>query len=196
METRLQALEAKVSEFGNFRMDLGALISELALLNSNVKALTESMASSLKHSQIILQHVSQMHADKTTAAYTSIGNTTLADPPAINEPDSAERTRCYTRLHLGSRGKEVAKLPTPPPSEIVEAAVEDEGAEGSASPGSDCALISPPPKAIKHASTPRKRATANARGKALAKEREAGDGNEELLGYGTTLTSPPTKKVS
>lgn len=86
--------------------------------------------------------------------------------------------------------------PSPPPSKNVELAHADEGAGVSTSPGSDCALISPPAKAPKPATTPRKRAPANARGKALAKEREVDAGNEDLLGSGTTLTAPPAKKVS
>lgn len=140
MEERLQALEGKVSEYGHFRLDLGALISELASLNSNVRALrldlgahiselaplnsnvralTEAMVSSLKHSQDKLQHVSKVDADETPAANTSIGKTTHRPPPSLSEPEGAERTRYYTRVYSGSRGKEVVRGPSPPPSENV-----------------------------------------------------------------------------
>lgn len=97
MEERLQALEGKVSEYGHFRLDLGALVSELASLNSNVRALTEAMVSSLKHSQDKLQRVSKLDADRAPAANTSIAKTTHPlPPPSLGEPEGAECTRYYT----------------------------------------------------------------------------------------------------
>lgn len=55
MVARLEALEAKISESSPFRLEFDALISELASLNSNVRAFTEAMISSLKHFQGKLQ---------------------------------------------------------------------------------------------------------------------------------------------
>ena len=197
MEARLQALEGKFSEYGDLRLDLGAIISELASLNSNVRAMTETMVSSLKHSEDKFQWATKVHADRPPAPNTSIGKTFHPPlPPSPTEPEDALCTRFYTRVQADSRGKEVARTPSPPHCENVEAANADDGAGGTSSPGSDCALISPPAKATKPASTPRKRAPANARGKALAKEREVRAGKEGLPGSGTALTAPPAKKVS
>jgi hypothetical protein len=55
MVARLETLEAKISESSPFRLEFDALISELASLNSNVRALTKAMVSSLKQFQDKLQ---------------------------------------------------------------------------------------------------------------------------------------------
>jgi hypothetical protein len=79
----------------------------------------------------------------------------------------------------------------------MEAAIVDDGAGRSTSSGSDCALISPPRKAPKPTTTPRKKAAANTRGKAIfAKERGASLGNEEPTGTDTALTALLAKNVS
>jgi hypothetical protein len=57
-------------------------------------------------------------------------------------------------------------------------------------------LISPPAKAPRPITTPRKRAAANARGKALAKEKEVGVDNKDPAGTATILAAHPAKKVS
>jgi hypothetical protein len=90
----------------------------------------------------------------------------------------------------------VVREPTPPAPEHMEAAIAYDGAGGSTSPRSDCALISHPRKAPKPTTTPRKRAAANARGKAIAKKRGANAGDEEPTGTASALTALPTKKVS
>jgi hypothetical protein len=197
MEARLQALEGNVLEYGNYRQDLGAIVSELASLNSNVRALSAAMVSSLTNFLEKLQHVSKLDADNAIAATPGIGKTTTPPPlPSLGEPKVGERTRCYKRMHVGSRGKEVVREPSPPPSENTEATPVDEGAGGSTSPGSDCALISPPAKATKPAMTPRKRPSANAQGKALGKEMEAVASSEDPPATATALTAAPAKKVS
>jgi hypothetical protein len=114
MAARLEALEAKISECAPFRLKFGALIFELASLNSNVRALTETMVSTLKQSQDKLQRVSKLDAEETPAANTSIGNTTHHSlPSSLSDPEGAERTRYYTRMNYGSRDKEVVKEPSP-----------------------------------------------------------------------------------
>lgn len=205
MVTRLQALESKISEWGPSRQEFSALISELAMLNSNVRALTEVMASNLKQFEGTKERVSNVDTEKTPATGKSIGNTIHPPPhPATCEPEGADRTRYYTRVQSGRRGKEVVRAPSPPqlvlnadgpvsknvhsPSANVEATFVEEGAGGSTSPGSDCALISPPAKALKIATTSRKRPASNARGKTIAKESAAE--------AGTTLALPPSKDVS
>jgi len=172
-----------------------ALVSELASLNSNVRALTEAIVSSLKQLENRLQR--RMDAEETPAANTSIGKmTNFSPPPPVSDPEGPDRTKFYTRANPASRGKEVVREPTPPAPEDILAAIADDGAGGSTSPGSDCALISPPRKAPKPSATPRKRAAANARGKAIAKERGASAGDEEPTGTGSALTALPAKKVS
>ena len=211
MQTRLGDLEGKIAECGHSRLEFGALISELAALNSSVKALTEAMLLNLKHSQA--QQKSKLDGDKASVANASIGKIVqpLA-PPSLAEAEGAECTRYYTRVHSGSRGKEVARGPTPPrlvlnaegpqsrsvppPSKNVDVAPADEGAGASTSPGSDCALISPPAKASKPATASRRKATSNTRGKALAKERAVDANNNDLAATGTTPTVPASKKVS
>jgi hypothetical protein len=197
MELRLQALEGKFSEYGNLRLDVGAIVSELASLNSSVRALSEALVSSFKTLIDKLHQVPKLHADNALAATPEIGKTTTPPPlPSLGEPGVGERTRFYKWVPLGSRGKEVIRAPSPPPSDNMEAAPADEGAGGSTSPGSDCALISPPAKATKPAVTPKKKPSANARGKAFAKEREVVAGNEDPPATATALTAAPAEKVS
>jgi len=78
----------------------------------------------------------------------------------------------------------------------MEAAIADDGAGGSTSSGSDCALISPPRKAPKPSATPRKRVAVNVRRKVIAKEREASVGDEEPTRPNNALTALLAKKVS
>ena len=173
MEARIQALEGKFSEYGNLRLDVGAIVSELTSLNSSVRALSEALVFSFKNLIDKLHQVPKLHADNALATIPEIGKTITPPPlPSLSEPGVEERTRFYKRVPPGSRGKEVVRAPSPPPSDNTEAAHADEGAGGSTSPASDCALMFPPIKATKPAVTPRKRPNANAREKALAKERE------------------------
>lgn len=130
-----------------------------------------------------------------------------------SDPQVSERTRSNTRVHSETRSKEIVRPRSPPrlvmtvprsvPIHVRSSSIVDEdattvdgGADGSLSPGSDCAFISPPAKFIKVAPKPKKKPVANARGKALAKERALGaeknsDGQPEMV-----LTIPPSKKVS
>lgn len=186
MARRLEALDGKFLDCGPSRLDFTALISELAMLNSNMRALTDALVSNLKHSQENMHQNSKVDAGKTPAANASPGNT-VHPPPSLSEPEGAECTRYYMRVNSGSQSKDVVKARSSPrlvlnaegplsnnvqlPTTNVEAAPAGEGAGGSTSPALDCALISPLAKAIKPATTSRKKPTSNARGKALAKER-------------------------
>ena len=211
MHMRLGELEGKIAECRHSQLEFAALISELAALNSSVKALTEAMLLNIKHNQA--QQNSKLDGDKASTPDASIGKTVQpVVPPSLAETEGAECTRYYTRVHSGSRGKEVARTPTPPrlvfkaeapqsksvepTSGNVDAATADEGAGGSTSPGSDCALISPPAKAPKPTTTSKRKPASNARGKALAKERAVDAANDDLVATGTTPTVPVSKKVS
>lgn len=166
MHTRLRALEGKLSEWGPSWQDFFALISELAMLNSNVRVLTDAMVSNLKNIEEMKQRKSKVDAEKTPTMDTSMGKTIqLPRPPSTNEPEGAECPRYYTRVHSGHQSKDVVRAPSLPclvlnaegpvsnnaqsPSLNVEAAPAEEEEGGSTSPGSDCALISPPVKAFK-----------------------------------------------
>lgn len=82
MATRLQALEGKILECGFFRLDYAALISELATLNSNVKALTEAMLLNLKHCQESTKQKLKLNGDKATVPNTNSGKTLQPPPPS------------------------------------------------------------------------------------------------------------------
>jgi len=47
MEARLQALKGNFLEYENYRHDLRAIVSELAIINSRMKALSVVMVSNL-----------------------------------------------------------------------------------------------------------------------------------------------------
>ena len=114
MDTRHEILECKISEWGPSRQDFSALISELAVLNFYVRALTDAMVSNLKHFERIKQWESKVDAEKTPAMDTSIGKTThLPRPPSTNEPEGTECTRYYMRVHSGRQSKEVVRAPSP-----------------------------------------------------------------------------------
>jgi hypothetical protein len=120
MATRLEVLEGKMSECGSYQMKFGALISELAILNSNVRALTDVMHAILKYSQENMQHEPKVDADKVLAMDKSIDKTDHpSPPPKLTESGGAERTRYYTRVHSWGRTKEAAKRPIPPRSELA-----------------------------------------------------------------------------
>jgi hypothetical protein len=120
MATRLEVLEGKMLECGSYQMNFGALISELAILNSNVRALTDAMHVILKYSQENMQHEPKVDADKALAMDKSIGKTDHpSPPPKLTESGGAERTRYYTRVHSGGWTKEAARGPTPPHSELA-----------------------------------------------------------------------------
>ena len=202
---RLQALEGKISEWGPSQQEFYAIISELAMLNSNVRALTEAMVSNLKHFKETKEKVSKVDIEKTPATEKSIGNTIYPPPPPSTcEPEGADCTRYYTRVQSGRRVKEVVRAPSPPqlvfnadgpvsksahsPSTNVEATFVEEEAGGCTSLGSDCALISPLAKVLKTSTTSRKKPASNACRKVIAKESAAE--------AGTTLTLPPSKNVN
>lgn len=114
MATRLEALEYKISQWGPSRQDFSALISELAMLNSNIRALMEAMAFNLKHFEEIKQWKSKVDVEKTRATGMNIGKTIHPPPPlSTSEPEGAERTRYYTRVHSGRRNKEVVRASSP-----------------------------------------------------------------------------------
>ena len=107
MEAHLQALEGKISEYGHFWLDLGAIISELASLNSNVRALTKAIISNLKHFRDNLQRESKLDADKTHVANTRTENTTHPPPPPpppFNEPEGARNAFDITREYIPEIG--------------------------------------------------------------------------------------------
>ena len=115
MVTRFQALEGKISEWGPSRQEFSALISELAMLNSNVRALTEAMVSNLKHFEETKERVSKVDTEKTPATGKSIGNTIhLPPPPSTCEHEGVDRTCYYTQVQSGRRIKEVVRAPSPP----------------------------------------------------------------------------------
>ena len=201
--TRLEAVEGKISRCGPSREDFVQLISELAKLNSNVQALTEVMVSNLKQTQNTVQPDAKVDRDKFSEANT-LDRTTeqFHIAGSHSEREAAKRNRCYKQTRPVSLANEVIRPQNPlhlvfiggPPPPInmstssadVDAANADDGAGGSTSPESDCALISPPAKAI--VSALKKKTTLNARGKAIAKDRALGNVNE--------LTISPSIKVS
>ena len=80
------------------------------------------------------------------------------------------------------------------PSDHVEATPTDEGPGASTSPGSDCVPILPPPKALKPATTARRKPASNTRAKAVTKERAVDDDDEYSPATDTTLAAPPSKR--
>lgn len=113
--TRIEALEGMITGCGPSREDFIALISELAMLNSNVKALTEMMVSNLKHTQNNVQPDSKADEDKFLEANTLNGTTRQIHPLGSHcEPEAAERTHCYKRVQPGSRIKDVIRTRSPP----------------------------------------------------------------------------------
>ena len=100
MGTRLQALEGKLSELsecGPSRQDFSALISELAMLNSNVRALTNAMVCNLKHHEEMKQWELKVDAEKTPATDTSIGKTIPIPPPPSTTEVEARSAFAITR---------------------------------------------------------------------------------------------------
>ena len=230
LDTRIHALEVKVSESEHARLEFTglkdeiatlnasvkafseAMVSSFATLNLSVKALTEAMVLTLKHGQDSTQQNSKAEEEGPPLPDTSLANTVPPPPPLTHsEPVVLEGTRYYKRAQAKSRSNEVARERSPPHADLseeglqskvvrsttepAEAAPAAEEAGGTSSPGSDCALILPPPKPIKLATTPRKRPTSNARGKALAKERAARIDNEVLDATDPSLAIPPLNKV-
>jgi hypothetical protein len=144
---------------------------------------------------------------------TNLGNMGPPPPPLpLSEPGGLEGTRYYKRVQSGSRSKGVAIARSPPRAGINEEGVQskvvssitkpteatptDEGAGGPLSPGSDCALISPSPEPLKLATTPKKRSTSSARGKALAKEGATDVENEDLVAIDVSLAILPSNKAT
>jgi hypothetical protein len=129
MATRLEALEGKIPECESIRVDLGALVSELAALNSNFKALTEAMVTTLKRTQENTQYQSKADGDKTRASSTPNAQTGKASPSASHSPstkhngskkgngsgpEALERTRSNTRAQSGTQSKDILLAPSPP----------------------------------------------------------------------------------
>jgi hypothetical protein len=95
MEARLQALEGNVFEYGNYRHDLESIVSELASLNSNVRALSAAMVSSLTNFMNKLEQVSKVDVHNAMVATPGIGRTTIpASLSSLGELGGGERTRC------------------------------------------------------------------------------------------------------
>ena len=190
-----------------------AMVSSFAALNSSVKALTEAMVLSSKHGQDSTQHNLKAEEDEPPLPDTSIVNTEPPPPPpALSEPVALEGTRYYKRAQGGSRSKEVARERTPPHADLSEEGLQTKVVRSTTEPaeatpaaketgdpsstGSDCALISPPRKRLKLATTPRKRPASTARGKALTKERAALIDNKDLAATDASLPIPPPNKVT
>ena len=125
MVTRLEVLEGKIPECEIFWMDLGALLSELAVLNSNVKAVTEAMVSKLKQIQDKTLYQSKVDGDKTLASSTPDAKTRKTSPSSslspstkhngshkgkgsrANDLEIAEHTCSNTRMQFGTQSKEI-----------------------------------------------------------------------------------------
>ena len=132
MVSRLQALEGKIPECESFRIDLGALLSELAMLNSNVKALTEAMVSNFKQTQDNMRFQSKGEGDKTLASSTPDAKTWKTSPSRslslstkhnglhkgntcqTSGPQVLERTLSNTRMQSGTQSKEIFRALSPP----------------------------------------------------------------------------------
>ena len=132
MVTRLEAMEGKIPECESFRVDLGALLSELAVLNSNMKALTEAMISNLKQTEDVTRFQSKVDGDKTLASSTPDANTCKTFPSGSLRPSTKhngshkgntcqgsgpqvlERTRSNTRMQYGTQRKEILRPLSPP----------------------------------------------------------------------------------
>ena len=217
MVTRFEALEGKIPECESFRVDLGALLSELVVMNFNVKVLIEAMVSNLKQTQDNIQNQSKVDGDKTLASSTPDVKTLKTSPSSFLSPSTKyngshkdntcqasdalvlERSHSNIQMQSGTQSKEIFRALSPPsldmsvqiPVSIAvrlssvdkDATTVDERADGSMSPNSDCAFISPLNKGIIAAPETKKRTTSIARGKTIA--------NRTTLDVGKTIQNNP-----
>lgn len=134
MVARLETLESKIPDCESFRVDVGALVSELAVLNSNVKALTEALVSNLKQTQDNTQYQSKAVGQKTLASSTPNAKACMTSPSGSPSPSTkhngshkgneslasgaqvAERSRSNTREH--SRTQSGGLLPEQSPTRL------------------------------------------------------------------------------
>ena len=228
--TRLEALEENKLDKGSLGVEFAALLQEMSVLNSNVKALTKALIINWKQTQDATQQKSKQDGEKTLASSTPNGKTGKEVPGASHSPCTkklgsqkgngsceagpqvSERTRSNSRHQSQTRNKEIVRPRSPPrgiihvqamvPINVPSSSTEDdedattleEGRHGSASPGTD-GVFAPTHAKLKPTQKPRKRATSNAQGKAIAKEAalnaEKRAAREAALG----MTTAPSKKV-
>ena len=130
--TRLEALEENRIERESRGVDFAALLQELSVLNSNVKALTEAMISNLKQAQDATQHQTKEDGEKTLASSTPDGKKLKELPTASLSPCTKkqgsqkgngsceagppvlERSRSNTRHQSQTRSKEIVRPRSPP----------------------------------------------------------------------------------
>ena len=79
-------------------MDLGVLLLELAMLNSNVKVLTEVMVFNLKQTQDKIQYQSKVDGDKTLTLSTPDAKTWKTSPYGSLSPSTK-----HSGLHKGNK---------------------------------------------------------------------------------------------
>ena len=129
--TRLEALEGNKLERDSFGVDFPALLNELSVLNSNVKALTEAFISNLKQTQDAAQQQSKQDGEKTLASSTPDGTTFQEFPvasrsPCTKKPGSqkgngscetgpqvSDRTRSNTKPQSRTRSKDIVRPRSP-----------------------------------------------------------------------------------
>ena len=210
--------------------NLDALVSELVVLNSSVKALTEAMVSKLRQKQDNTQYQSKADGHKTFASSTPDARAWKTSPSGSHSPSTkhtgshkgneslasgpevAERTRSSTLVpsepHSGEIRREQShtsldmNVHAPPPvgprltSVDEDATTVDETADGSISPGSECALGPPPMKAIAGGPKSRKRTPSNARGKTIANDTALDAKNDCVEEPEMTFPITTTQKAS
>ena len=182
MVGRVEAVEGKIPDCESLKGDLDALVSELVVLNSSVKALTEAMVSNLKQTHDNTQCQSKADGHKTLASSTPVAQTWKTSPSGSHSPSTkhdgshkgneslasgpkvAERTRSSTLVPSDTHSGEILRAQShtsldmnvhaPPPAVVrlpcadEDATTVDETADGSISPGSDCAFGPPSMNAI------------------------------------------------
>lgn len=89
MARRLEPLEAKFLDCGPSRLDCTAIVFKLAMLNSNMRALTDVLVSNLKHFQKSMNPDLKVDVGKTIAMNASLENT-LHPAPLHNEHEGVE----------------------------------------------------------------------------------------------------------
>lgn len=117
--TRLQALEEKMPAQDMARADFASLLSQLAVLNSNVEALTAAMISHMRQTQDTTQLHSKVGCGKTLASSTPDGKVRKEHPsgsmsPSTKYNDESTRGRgslplVYERTRSNARGNSETK---------------------------------------------------------------------------------------
>ena len=134
--SRLEALEEKKLEKDSVGVDFAALLAELSVLNSNVKALAEALVSNLKQPHGATQQQSKQDGEKTLASSTPDGKrgkelqagslspstkkhgSQKGNGSCETGPQVLERTRSNTRHPSETRSKEVVRPRSPPSGSI------------------------------------------------------------------------------